>query len=119
MESDRAAKARSEKPSGQTPPAVANAFGLTVSDLGEERRQQLRVRGGVLVDAVDGAAARAGLRPGDVILALDNQDVTSARQFNELVGKIDRAKTHVVLVRRGEVTTYVPIKPAPAAAPAR
>jgi len=99
-------------------PASANALGLGVADLSEERRAQLRVRGGVVVESVDGMGARAGLRPGDLILALNNQDISSARQFNELASRLDKAKTHVVLVRRGESASFVPIKPLPSSAPA-
>ena len=104
---------------GQTAPAAANALGLAVSDIPEERKTQQRIKNGVLVDSVDGVAARAGLRPGDILLSLNNQDITSARQFNELSGRLDKGKTHVVLVRRGESASFVPLRPSPASAPAR
>jgi len=87
-------------------------LGVTVSDISEDRRQQLRIRQGILVDAADGAAARAGIRQGDIILALNNQDIGSVKQFNEIVAKLDRNRTHVLLVRRGDSAQYVPIRPA-------
>ena len=113
MAPERTARAgKDEKGSGaQTSPA--NFLGLSVSDLPEARRQELRVRGGVQVEAVDGAAARAGIRQGDLLLSIDNQDITSSKQFAELTAKLDRAKTHVALVRRGENATFVPIRPTP------
>ncbi len=122
-ESEPERSARGQKPGtpgsgGPSMPASANALGLGVADLSEERRAQLRVRGGVVVESVDGMGARAGLRPGDLILALNNQDISSARQFNELASRLDKAKTHVVLVRRGESASFVPIKPLPSSAPA-
>jgi serine protease Do len=86
-------------------------MGFVVSDLSEERKSQLRIRNGVLVDSVEGQATRAGIRQGDVILSINNQDVTSARQFNEAVAKLDRSKTHVMLVRRGDSAQFVPIRP--------
>jgi serine protease Do len=104
---------------GQAAPAVANALGLVVADLSEERRTQLRVKGGVQVESAEGLGARAGIRAGDLILSLNNQDVTGARQFNELVAKLDKARTHVLLVRRGDSASFVPIKPLPSSAPAR
>jgi serine protease Do len=109
--------AQSSSPRGQAPGAQggttpANALGLVVSDLTDERKTQLRIKSGVLVDAVDGAAARSGLRTGDLILSINNQDVTSAKQFNELVAKIDKAKTQILLVRRGDSAQFVPIRPA-------
>jgi serine protease Do len=89
----------------------SNALGLVVADIPDDRKAQLRIKGGVLVEGAEGAAARAGLRAGDVILSLNNQDVTNARQFNEAVSKLDRTRTHIMLVRRGESAQYVPIRP--------
>lgn len=97
--------------SGAGPAAQANALGLVVADIPEERRNQLRIKGGLLVEAADGPAARAGVRPGDVIVSLNNQDVGSVAQFNETVAKLDPAKTHIVLVRRGESAQFIPIRP--------
>ena len=88
-----------------------NALGLLVSDINEAKRRELKVDRGVLVDLVEGAAARAGLRQGDVIMAIQNTDVTSAKQFNDLVSKLDKSKVAAVLVRRGESSQYVTIRP--------
>jgi serine protease Do len=105
--------ARGQNGGSQPAPAASNALGLTVSDIPDDRKAQLRIKNGVVVDAVEGAGARVGLRPGDVILSLNNQDVVSVRQFNDLVGKLDKARTHVLLVRRGDSASFVPIRPAP------
>ncbi|MEB2336682.1 MAG: PDZ domain-containing protein, partial [Burkholderiales bacterium] len=96
---------------GGAPPKVANALGLVVSDIPAERKQQLRLRNGVLVESAEGAAARAGIRGGDIVMALNNQEVSSARQFAELVGKLDLSRTAVLLVRRGENAQFVPVRP--------
>jgi serine protease Do len=103
---------RSQQAPGAGPGTQSNALGLVVADIPDDRKAQLRIKGGVLVEAADGAAARSGLRAGDVILSLNNQDVTNARQFNEAVSKLDRTRTHIMLVRRGESAQYVPIRPA-------
>jgi len=58
-----------------------------------------------------GPAGQAGLRVGDVLLQVNNQDIQSAEQFNAVVSKLDRRKTLVVLVRRGDAAQYIPIKP--------
>jgi len=100
---------------GETPPrsaAPANALGLTVSDVPAEKLKELKLKAAVQVDAVEGPAASAGLRAGDLILALNNADVVNARQFNEQVGKLDRKKNAALLVRRGETTQYVIVRPA-------
>ena len=93
------------------PEQAPNALGLIVSDLSEAQRKELKVDGGVIVDASEGPAARAGLRAGDVILRLNNNDVKDARQFNALIAKLEPKKTAVVLVRRGDASQFVPIRP--------
>jgi len=94
------------------PPSVAKtAIGLSVSDLTEAQKKDLKLRGGVRVDAVEGPAARAGLREGDVVLSMDNVEVTDAKHFGTLVGKLDKTKPVSVLVRRGEGVQYVVIRP--------
>jgi serine protease Do len=92
-------------------PGVKSALGLVVSDLTDAQKKELRVRGGVRVDAVDGAAARAGLREGDVILSVDNAEVTDAKQFAATSAKVEKARAVSVLVRRGEWVNYFVIKP--------
>ncbi|MCZ2413462.1 MAG: DegQ family serine endoprotease [Burkholderiales bacterium] len=114
MESDQVAtpSGRQLPPrGGGAPPKVANALGLVVSDIPVERKQQLRLRNGVLVESAEGVAARAGIRGGDIVMALNNQEVSSARQFAELVGKLDLSRTAVLLVRRGENAQFVPVRP--------
>jgi len=105
-----ARRAQSEAPQ---PPAAKNALGISASDLSDAQRRELKIRsGGVRVDAVDGAAARAGLREGDVIIAFDNVEVTDARQFAALAAKADKSKPVSALVRRGEWTSFIVIRPA-------
>ena len=99
------------KENGKETKPEANALGLLVSDLNEAKRRELKVDRGVLVDAVEGVAARAGLRQGDVIKSLQNTDVTSAKQFNEMVAKLDKSKVAAMLVRRGESSQYITIRP--------
>ena len=113
MEPDRVAQrpGRAAPAPGKDKEVPPNAIGLVVSDLADAKRRELKVEGGVMVDAVDGVAARAGLRAGDVILKMQNTDVTSARQFNDLVTKLDLKRVIAVLVKRGETSQYVTIRP--------
>jgi serine protease Do len=108
LKPDEVTKRDERKPKSEQAP---NALGLVASDLTEAQRKELRVEGGVMVDAAEGPAARAGVRPGDVILRLNNSDVTDARQFNALVTKLDPRRVAVVLVRRGEASQFIPIRP--------
>lgn len=94
------------------PEQAPNALGLVVSDLTDAQRKEMRVEGGIIVDSAQGPAARAGVRPGDVIVRLNNSDVTDARQFNAMVAKLDPRRPAVVLVRRGDASQFVPIRPA-------
>jgi serine protease Do len=110
FEAERPTRTAKAEP-GAAPPAAKSALGLTVSDLSDAQKKELRVRGGVKVDAVDGAAARAGLREGDVILSIDNTDVADSKQFMAAASKAEKAKTVSVMVRRGDWVNYLVIKP--------
>ncbi len=114
MEPDRTAEQRARggtpQPGGPAP-VPANELGLSVSDLSAERKAQLRVRNGVLVEAAEGPAARAGVRTGDIVLSVNNEEVTSAKQFAQLVAKLDTSRPAVLLVRRGDSVQYVPVRP--------
>jgi serine protease Do len=92
--------------------AVANALGLIVSDLTDAKKKELGIDGGIQVDSAEGNAARVGLLPGDVIQRLNNTDIKDAKQFNALVAKLEPKKMAVLLVRRGEVSQFVPLRPA-------
>ena len=105
---DRPRAARA--PDSPKPAVPANALGLGVSDVGADKLKELGVRGGVQVDAVDGLAASAGLRPGDIITQMNSVEVQNARQFNEAVAKLDPKKDVAVLVRRGEASRFVIIR---------
>lgn len=110
---------RSKKPGAvddgaQEPaPAVAPsaALGLKVSDLTDAQRKELKLKAGVKVDSTSGAAARAGLREGDVILAIDNVEVASVKAFQAQIAKADKTKAMNLLVRREDITSFVLLKP--------
>ena len=91
--------------------APKTAIGVGVVDLTETQRRELKLRGGVRVEAVEGAAAKAGLSEGDIILSVDNQEVADAKQFESIVSKVDKSKSVAMLVRRGEVSNFVVVKP--------
>ncbi len=62
------------------------------------------------MESVDGIAAGAGLRPGDIITQLNSGEVLNAKQFNEAVAKLDPKKDVAVLVRRGEASRFIIIR---------
>ena len=72
----------------------------------------MKIKGGIKVDVAEGPAARAGLREGDVIVSIANTEVTSVKEFEAALAKIDKSKAVNVLFRRGEWAQYALIRPA-------
>jgi serine protease Do len=88
-----------------------NALGLIVTDLSDAQKRELKLDGGVLIELADGPASRAGLQPGDVVVRLNNTDIKDAKQFNGLVAKLDTNKNALLLVRRGDSSQFIPLRP--------
>jgi serine protease Do len=99
-----------KRPKGESEVA-SNRLGLQVSDLSAEQKKELKLEGGVLVEDVQpGSGARAGIRAGDVILAVNNDDVRSTEQLSQLLSKYEKGRTVALLVRRGENTSFITAK---------
>ena len=113
IEPDKPGKRASDRDEpAQKPPAsaAAKSLGLAVSDLTDAQKKELKVKGGVKVDAATDAAARAGLREGDIIMAVGNIEISNAREFESAVGKSDKSKALSVLFRRGDWAQYALIR---------
>jgi len=100
--------------SGKPAERAANRLGLLVSELTAEQKRELKLNHGLLIDDVRGNSARAELRPGDVILAIISRgtstELTGVEQFNKLLAALDKSANVTLLVRRGEMQTFVTIK---------
>jgi serine protease Do len=103
------ASARDEKPKTST---AGQAVGLGVSEATDAQKKELKIKGGVRVDSAVDAAARAGLREGDIIMSLGNTEISSVKEFEAALAKHDKSKTLAVLVRRADLVQWVLIKPA-------
>jgi serine protease Do len=82
-------------------------LGVAVRPLSEAEKREADVPGGLVVEDVAGAAARAGVRPGDVIVAVNNTPVKSAEHFKELVAKSGKAVA--LLVQRQDARVFIPV----------
>ena len=99
---------REEKPKAS---AAAQQMGLSVTDLTDAQKKELKLKGGVVVAAATDAAARAGLREGDIILSVANTEVSGVKEFESVLSKADKSKPINVLYRRGEWAQYALIRP--------
>ena len=102
--------ANSNEPQEQA--GSADRLGLVVEAVPSSLQSRMRIKGGVLVKDVKGAALEASIQSGDVILALNNQDVKDVQHFREIVGKLEKGKAAALLVRRDNLTQWVPVTPA-------
>ena len=83
-------------------------LGVAVRKLNPEEQKQAGVHGGVLVENASGAAASAGIQPGDVILSLNGTPVNSGEQLRSLLAK---AGKHVaLLVQREDQKIFIPVE---------
>jgi len=107
------AQAATKKP--DAPAANGNsviAFGVAVVDLSDAKKKDLNIKGGVEITSLgDGPLARAGARPGDVIIRIADADITGVKQFEALFKTLDANKAVPVFIRRSDSTLVIPVKP--------
>jgi serine protease Do len=82
-------------------------LGVAVRPLSPEEKRSSELSNGVVVEDVGGAAARAGVRSGDVILSINNTPVKSVEHLKELVAK--SGKTVALLVQRDDARIFIPV----------
>jgi serine protease Do len=91
---------------------TAGALGLSVSNLTDKTRQQFNLEEnitGVVVTEVDQSsqAAGEGVQPGDVIVELNRQQISSVKDFAKIAKGIKPESAVLLLIRRGESTLYL------------
>ncbi len=106
----------SKKQDGEdkTKSSKPDPLGLTVSNLSEEQKSELKVRNGLKVDSVQGNAAKAGIKAGDVLLAISQGaaqiSLSQVTQLNELLSKANTAKPLFLLIKRSDTVQWVSVR---------
>ncbi len=91
---------------------TVNGFGVAVAELSDAKKKELNIKGGVEVTGLgEGTLARAGVRPGDVIIRVADTDITGVKQFEALAKGLDASKAVPVFIRRADSTLVIPAKP--------
>ena len=93
---------------GDAPEAAKGRLGVTLRPLTPDEQRRAEVNGGVVVQNVAGAAAKAGIQPGDIVLSVNGEAITSTEQLRSLVTKAE--KRIAVLVDRGNARIFIPVE---------
>jgi serine protease Do len=100
--------AASAEPTEAVPSAASNRLGVVVAELTEQQREALDISAGIAVREVrQGPAAMVGLRPGDVVTSLDNQQIESVKQFEQLTEKLPTNRSVSMRVIRQGRASYI------------
>src|SRR4029453_6194216 len=97
---------------GSTP---GGGLGLAVQDLTPEVARSLGLsdtQGVIVSDVKEGSSAdEGGMRRGDVILEVNQQKITNLQDYRATLGRTGETKSLLFLVRRGDNTVYVALRP--------
>jgi serine protease Do len=85
---------------------------IEVADLTQQQREKLGIeKGGAIVEHIDnGAASASGLRRGDIILSINSEKVSDARQFLDLAKALPENRAVPVLVQRGKGSIFLALR---------
>jgi serine protease Do len=89
---------------------LAEPLGLQLAPLSARQRERLRVPGGLVVERASGAAERAGLARGDLILSVNGSPVSAPPDFQRLVERAGKGATVALLVQREGVRQFLPLR---------
>lgn len=93
--------------SNDAPEAAKGRLGVVVRPLTPEEQRRSDVSNGVVVQNVAGAAAKAGIQPGDIVIAVNGEAISSTEQLRSLISKA--GKRIAVLVDRGNARIFIPV----------
>jgi len=95
--------------------ATGGKLGLTVNALTPEQARRYNVdpeSRGVLITAIEpgSAAAAANLRPGDVVVEVDGQEVETVKAFEAAIAQVGKGKVLRLLIQRRETLFYTIVR---------
>jgi serine protease Do len=93
---------------GETP--VPSRIGVVVEALADPIQQRAGVDHGVRVVEASGPAAEAGIREGDIITRLNNQEIDSPATFAKVVDSLAAGRSVPVLIVRGQAPTFLALR---------
>ena len=85
-------------------------LGLVVRPLTRQEKAQVGTEGDLVVEGVEGSAARAGVQRGDIILAVNNREVRTVKDLRAVAGNLRGGESAAVLVERGGTQLFVPVR---------
>jgi len=83
-------------------------LGLSLRPLTSAEKREAKIESGMVVEDADGAAARAGVQQGDVLLAINGKSVQSIEQVKSVLA--GKPKSVALLVQRDGEKIFVPVK---------
>src|SRR5690606_26248381 len=104
---DEATPEQSEQPKAMP----VDALGLKVSELDAATRSKLDIKGGVQVVEAEEPAATAGLAAGDIIVTINDVDITGPDQYAKVVAGLSKSRAAALLVMRGEQSQWITVTP--------
>lgn len=100
-------KAKADQEAANT---LRTQIGLTVVEITDAEKKQLRLDRGVRIKTVDGVAAKAGLKADDIVLSLNNKPVLNVRDIQTIATQLGKVDSTTVLVRRSGLSNYILLK---------
>ncbi len=83
-------------------------LGLALRELAPQEKREAGVPQGLLVERAGGAAALAGVQPGDVLVAVNGTPVKSVEQVRDVVAQ--SGKSVALLIQRDGAKIFVPVR---------
>lgn len=97
--------------SGEPEAMPVDVLGLRVAALSEQERADAGVSRGVVVVDAEGPAAQAGIAQGDIILVINDVDITDPAQYARVVSGLPTSRAAAVLVMRDSQSQWFAITP--------